>query len=51
VQWVLDHDEEARRIAVATKDGLHPDANSDTVDEIYRDILKVQEPISSSRMI
>jgi hypothetical protein len=44
VQWVLDHDEEARQIAVRgslwMKDMLsHPDADSDT-DEIYRDILK-----------
>jgi hypothetical protein len=44
VQWVLDHDEESRQIAVRgslwMKDMVsHPDADSDT-DKIYRDILK-----------
>ena len=44
VQWVLDHDEEARQIAVRgslwMKDMVsHPDADSDT-DKIYRKILK-----------
>jgi hypothetical protein len=44
VQWVMDHDEEARQIAVRgslwMKDMVsHPDADSDT-DEIYREIIK-----------
>jgi hypothetical protein len=43
-QWVLDHDEEARQIAVRgtlwMKDMIsHPDAGSDA-DEIYTEILK-----------